>query len=52
MPAAMLPPAPPRFSTTTVWCSFSERPWPISRATVSATPPGAKATISVIFDDG
>src|SRR5665811_1745019 len=48
----MLPPAPPRFSTTTVRPSRSPRPLPTKRASVSATPPGANATMKVISRAG
>src|SRR5687768_16675404 len=40
----MLPPAPPRFSTSTGWPRRSDIFWPTSRATVSAKPPAANAT--------
>src|SRR5664279_1132019 len=48
----MLPPAPPRFSTTTVRPSRSPRPLPTKRASVSATPPGANATMKVMSRAG
>src|SRR5436305_5768737 len=41
----ILPPAPPRSSTTICCPSFSERNWPISRATMSLAPPAANETI-------
>src|ERR1035437_6618627 len=48
----MLPAAPPRFSTTTVRPSRSLNPLPTKRASVSATPPGANATIKVMSRAG
>src|ERR1019366_515149 len=48
----MLPPAPPRFSTTTVRASRSLNPLPTKRASVSATPPGANATMKVMSRAG
>jgi hypothetical protein len=43
----MVPPAPPRFSTTMVWPSaFSSAGW-IKRAIVSSTPPGGNPTSMV-----
>jgi hypothetical protein len=46
--AARLPPAPPRFSTTTVWASRSLSRCATNRATTSAMPPAAKATWNVM----
>src|SRR5215472_10165439 len=45
--AAMLPPAPALFSTTTACPMFSPSFRAMSRAAVSAPPPGAKPTVSV-----
>ncbi|KAG1323220.1 hypothetical protein G6F61_015167 [Rhizopus arrhizus] len=42
----MLPPAPARFSTTTVWPSRCDSGSASRRASVSAEPPGAKPTSS------
>ena len=50
--AAILPPAPPLFSTTTLRPSLAETPCATKRAKVSATPPGANATMKVISRDG
>jgi hypothetical protein len=44
----MEPFAPGLFSTTTGCFSISETPGAIARASVSATPPGGKLTISLI----
>ncbi|WZB71938.1 hypothetical protein WJ968_09575 [Achromobacter xylosoxidans] len=44
--AAMEPPAPPRFSTTTGWPSSRVSPSANTRAVVSVTPPAPKGTIS------
>lgn len=44
---AILPPAPPLFSTTTDWPMFSASFLAIRRAAASAAPPGAKPTTSV-----
>ncbi|GAD22295.1 hypothetical protein AVS7_02055 [Acidovorax sp. MR-S7] len=44
---AMLPPAPPLFSTTTDWPMFSPSFLAIRRAAASAAPPAAKPTTSV-----
>ncbi len=48
----MLPPAPARFSTTTLWPMFSESFFATMRAAVSVPPPGAKPTVSVTVRDG
>src|SRR5438105_14279236 len=45
--AAMLPPAPALFSTTTGCPTFSPSFCAMSRAAVSAPPPGAKPTVNV-----
>jgi hypothetical protein len=50
--AAILPPAPPRFSTTKVWPIRSPRRWLIKRALPSAKPPGAKPTTTVTLRAG
>ena len=44
--AAMLPPAPGRFSTTTGWPRARESGSASARATMSGWPPGAKGTTS------
>src|SRR5436190_20403848 len=44
MSAAMLPPAPGLFSTTTVWPHTSCRRLPTRRAVVSVEPPGVNGT--------
>src|SRR3954447_12077045 len=44
MSAAMLPPAPPLFSTTTVWPHTSCRRLETSRAVMSVEPPGVNGT--------
>src|SRR6185295_14800911 len=51
-PTAMLPPAPPTFSITTVWPSGARMRSPRMRAAVSVEPPGGKGTISVIGRKG
>ena len=43
----MVPPAPPTFSTTTVWPSGARMRSAMMRAVVSVEPPGGKGTISV-----
>src|ERR1700674_264247 len=47
MPAAKVPPAPARFSTTNGWPNSCESACAKGRATISVVPPGAKGTISV-----
>src|SRR5262249_32326034 len=47
--AARLPPAPPRFSTTTACPKRSLSFCPTRRATTSAMPPAANATCNVMF---
>src|SRR5882672_5103276 len=47
MVAAIVPPAPARFSTITVWPRYSASFLCITRATVSVPPPGAKPTVTV-----
>src|SRR3981189_1857425 len=44
MSAAMLPPAPGLFSTTTDWPQTSCRRLPIRRAVISVEPPGVNGT--------
>ena len=44
--APMLPPAPPRFSITTVWPHISPSFWPTIRAEMSVAPPGGNGTMS------
>ena len=44
MAAATVPVAPGRFSITTGWPRFSERPGAMMRATTSVPPPGGKPT--------
>src|SRR5437879_3023154 len=48
----MVPSPPGLFSTMTVWPSFCCSAWPIIRPMMSATPPGAKATTSLIRREG
>src|SRR5262245_27242651 len=48
----MVPPAPPIFSTITLWPSVLPMDSPIRRATVSVGPPAAAGTTSVIDLDG
>jgi len=48
----MLPPAPPLFSITTRWPSFSLSSLAISRAVPSAGPPAANVTTMVTGRDG
>ena len=50
--AAMLPPAPGRFSTTTGWPSRSPAPGRPARAVTSVLPPAAKPTIRRIGRSG
>src|SRR5258706_11328865 len=42
-----MPPAPPRFSTTTDWPHFAVSRAAIVRAVMSVPPPGANGTMSV-----
>src|SRR5882757_8706237 len=44
----MVPPAPPWFSTTTCWPSWSLRCWAVSRAIMSTPPPAVSGTTSLI----
>ncbi len=44
--APMVPPAPPRFSTTTGWPSASESLCAMGRAKMSVDPPGGNGTTS------
>jgi hypothetical protein len=44
----MVPPAPPWFSTTTCWPSWSLRYWAVSRAIMSTPPPAVSGTTSLI----
>lgn len=46
--AAITPPAPGRFSTTTLWPSASPMPLPTWRATISVMPPAPNGTTSRI----
>ena len=50
--AAVLPPAPARFSTVTGWPHLSCSFWPTERARVSAKPPAAKPTIRLMRLEG
>ncbi|CFP64822.1 Uncharacterised protein [Bordetella pertussis] len=50
--APILPPAPPRFSTTTVWSSCVFRPSASRRAMASVGPPGGKGTTRVTGRSG
>jgi hypothetical protein len=48
MAVPMLPPAPGRFSTTTLWFNSLPSGMLTRRASVSPPPPGANGTISVM----
>jgi hypothetical protein len=46
--SAIVPPAPPTFSTTTGWPILADTAWPTIRPIVSAGPPAGNATMSLI----
>jgi hypothetical protein len=48
----MVPPAPPRFSTTTCCFSASESFCAMGRAKMSVEPPGGKGTTSLMGFEG